>query len=330
MVRRSVAAGAGLLVLILLVVGVRGCLDSRKEAAINDYVRDVDALMNESDRFGEALFSQLAGGGGATDVEIQNALNTFAIESTRLVERADLIDTPDELAGAQRYVIDTLELRSEGIGLVADNLPNAIATGDRQEGAAEEIARAMQVFLTSDILYFRRVRPQIDAVLREEELEQQLGASTYIEDITWVDPAEIASRIEGVGGTASDEEAAAGVHGNGLGTVTLGGQTLTPDGSTGVTVSEDLTIAVQVANQGEHTETDVPVTVTIGSGGDAIEREKVLATIAAGETKTVEIPIDRQPPTGQTVPVGVEIGLVSGEDESIGNNAADFSVIFTS
>jgi hypothetical protein len=329
MVRRSIAAGAGLLVLILLVLGVRGCIDSRKEAAINDYVSDVDALMNESDRQGEAVLGQLTGAGGS-DVDIQNALNSYAIESAQLVDRARATDRPGELDGAQRYLVDTLELRSEGIGMIADNLPSAIAGGDREEGAAEQIAGAMQAFLASDQIYFRRVRPQIDAVLREEGLEQDLAESVFIDDPAWVDPAEVATRIEGVSAGGSDEEAAAGVHGNGLGNVTLGGQTLTPGGSTSVTVSEDLTFAVEVVNQGEHTETDVPVTVTIGSGGDAIEREKVLGTIAAGESQTVEIPLDEQPPTGQAVPVTVEIGLVPGEDPEVGNNSAEYSLIFTS
>lgn len=329
MVRRSVAIGVGVLAVILLVVAFKGCLDSRRQAAINDYVRDVDALMNESDRQGEALFEQLSGG-GASDVDIQNALNSFAITSTQLVDRARNLDDPDDLAAAQRYVIDTLEFRAEGIGQIADNLPNAIAGGDRQEGAATNIAGAMQVFLAGDQIFARRVVPHIDRVLEDEGLEQTLTDSVFIDDIAWLEPTEVASRIEGIGSGAASGEAEPGIHGNGLGAVALGGQALTPGGSTSVTVSEDLTFSIEVSNQGEHTETDIPVTVTIGSGRDAIEREKVLDTIAAGETKAVEIPLDQQPPTGQSVPVEVEIGIVPGEDESIGNNSAEYSIIFTS
>ena len=72
MVRRAVALGAGLLVLLLLVFGIRGCLDSRKDSAINDWVRDVDALMKESNAESEALFEQLDGGGGGTDVDVES------------------------------------------------------------------------------------------------------------------------------------------------------------------------------------------------------------------------------------------------------------------
>ena len=74
----------------------------------------------------------------------------------------------------------------------------------------------------------------------------------------------------------------------------------------------------------------MPVRATIGSGSDAVEAEAVLGEIAAGETQTVEIPIDDTPPTGQAVPIEIEIETVPGEDPAVGNNTGEFSVIFTS
>ena len=65
MARRTMAAGLGLLVLVLLVFGVRGCLGQRQERAMKDYVRDANALVQESDQQGDALFELLGGSGGA-------------------------------------------------------------------------------------------------------------------------------------------------------------------------------------------------------------------------------------------------------------------------
>ena len=56
-----------------------------------------------------------------------------------------------------------------------------------------------------------------------------------------------------------------------------------------------------MANQGENTETDVDVKVTVGGRATPIELEKPLDKIAAGETKAVTIPLAEQPPTGQNV-----------------------------
>lgn len=331
MVRRALAVGAGLLVLILFVFGVRGCLDNRKEAAINDWVRDVDALMKESNGESEALFDQLGGGGG-TDVDVENALNSFRIQSAQLVDRADGLDPPDELSEAQDELVETLRFRAEGIAQIADALPDALTDGDQSEGAARRIADAMQLFVTSDQIYVKRVLPALDDALEQEGIRQTLAESTFLTDLSWLDPAEVADRLGGIasGGGAEDEEAAPGLHGNGLGTVTLGGQTLVPGGSTSVAATGDLEFEVQVVNQGENTETDVTVTATVGSGGDASTAEGVIDTIAAGESQTVPIPLEETPPTGQSVPITIEIELVPGEDESVGNNVGEFSVIFTS
>jgi uncharacterized membrane protein len=81
-------------------------------------------------------------------------------------------------------------------------------------------------------------------------------------------------------------------------------------------------------NQGDSTETDVGVTVTVGSGGDAIKLEETIDEIAAGEAKNVSIPLSDQPPTGQNVGIKVEVKPVPGE-EVTDNNEAEFTVIFT-
>jgi hypothetical protein len=332
MVRRALAVGAGLLVLIIFVFGIRGCLDSRKDSAINDWVRDVDALMKVSNGESDALFDQLSGGGGS-DVEVENALNSFRIQSAQLVDRANDLDHPDDLNSAQSQLVETLQFRAEGIAQIADQLPSALTDGEQAEGAADEIAKAMQLFLTSDQIYVRRVLPNLDSVLKERGLKQTLTESTFLKDLSWLDPADVADRLGGIssdGGGGEDGEAAPGLHGNGLGTVTLGGQTLVPGGSTSVTATGDLAFEVQVVNQGENTETDVKVTATVGSGGDETTAEGVIETIAAGESQTVSIPLEGTPPTGQAVPITIEVELVPGEDESVGNNAGEFSVIFTS
>ena len=154
--------------------------------------------------------------------------------------------------------------------------------------------------------------------------------SRFLPEPDWVLPATVGDRIAKLGGSgASDEDAAPGLHGTGIASATIGGQALNPGGAAAnVSLADDLTMTVQVANQGENTEEDVRVEVTIGRGGDAVRAEKTLDTIAAGETKPVEIPITEQPPTGQNVPINVTIAKVPGE-EKLDNNKASYSAIFT-
>jgi uncharacterized membrane protein len=103
---------------------------------------------------------------------------------------------------------------------------------------------------------------------------------------------------------------------------------LTPGGNTTVTLTKDIAFDVQVVNQGDSTETDVGVTVTVGSGSDAEKLEETIPEIAAGEQKSASIPLTSQPPTGQNVPITVNVKPVPGE-EVTDNNKADFTVIFT-
>jgi hypothetical protein len=330
MVRRTIAIVAGLIVLILLVLGIRGCLNSRKESAMQDYVTDANALVRESNAESRSLFRVLQGPGGQDQaVNTESALNGLRVASDGLVDRARDLDVPDELSTPQRYLLQTLELRRDGLAGVANAIPQALADQERRQSTAR-VSRMMRVFSASDIIYDGRYLPNLDRVLEDEEVNTDDPVSSqFLPDTEWLDPAFVADQVAGIrSGEGGDQAAAPGLHGNGLGTVTLGGVALVPGGSATVQLAGDLAFEVQVANQGENTETDVTVRATVGEGGDAIEADAQLDTIAAGETKTVSIPLDEEPPTGENVPVQIEIEPVPGE-EMTDNNTGDFSVIFT-
>ncbi|CAN5156130.1 hypothetical protein BH20ACT20_BH20ACT20_00720 [soil metagenome] len=330
MVRRSMAAGAGLLVFILLLFGLKGCLDSRKEGAFEDYVREVSALVGESNQQSDALFALLTDSGGASEVEITNQLNAFGVQAEQLVDRARATERPDEVSTAHGYLVETLEFRRDGVRAIATELPTVLtASGDQAQGT-DRIARAMLFLSTSDVIYQTRAQARLREALEAAELSlAPLPDSTFLQDLDLLQPDVVADRIAGVGGGgAGDEEAAPGLHGTGLVSVALGGQALAPDAPASVTLGGDLSFEVEVANQGENTETDVSVNVTIGEGGDAVTIDGTLDEIAAGETKVVEVPVTDQPPTGQNVPVTVEIEAVPGEEKT-DNNVGEYSVIFT-
>jgi hypothetical protein len=330
--RRTVAGGAAVLALILLVLGVRGCLDARAERALKDYVRDVDALAQESNQQGDALFELLSGPGGQDQaVDVENSLNGFRVQSAQLVDRAESLDHPGDVEEGHGNLIETLEFRRDGLAAIADALPTALGDQDQREGT-QEVTAQMQALLASDVIYFQRFLPRLQSALRSEDLAGEVRTPSnpelaFVPDIEWLDPAFVADQVSGVR-TGEDADAAPGLHGNGLGTVSLGGQALTPDGGATITLSDELSFEVQVANQGDNTETDIPVRVTVGEGDDAIELEGTLDTIAAGETKTVEIALEEQPPTGQNVPIEVEVEPVPGE-EMTDNNVGSFTAIFT-
>jgi hypothetical protein len=331
MARRAIAGVGVLIVVILLVLGFRGCLDARKENAMEDYASSSAELMRESKLEGDQLFELLQSEGGTDQVvQIQNQLNGYRVSSSERVDRARGLDVPDEVSDAQRYLLDVLEFRRDGLAQTADAMRTALGDQDRREGT-EDVTEAMQVFLASDTIDLIRFRPQLREALEEEDLSMPAFPSdTFVPDVEWLDAAFVADRVNalrsGTGGT--DEEAAPGLHGNGIAAVTLGGTTLTPGAGATVQLTGDLAFEIQVQNQGENTETDVNVVVTVGEGDDAIELEEPIDTIAVGEIQTVTIPLSEQPPIGQNVPITVEVEPVPGE-EMTDNNVQEFTVIFT-
>ena len=329
MVRRTLAIGGAIILFILIVLLFRGCLDARKERAMEDYVRDSNELVGLSKAESRRLFDVLRSPEGQDQaVDRQNQANELRVDSATLVDRANDLDVPDELSEANGFFVESLELRRDALNVVAEELPGALAQEERRQSTAR-IAQMMQVFLASDVLLKSRFRPILSGALEKEDINAQVpsnGSLTFVENLDWLQPDFVADQIAGIRGSGGS--AAPGLHGNGLGAVSLGGVALTPGASATVHLTADTAFDVQVLNQGDSTETDVVVTVTVGQGADAIDLEETLPEIAAGEQKSVSIPLSEQPPTGQNVPITVRVKAVPGEKVT-DNNEGEFTVIFT-
>ena len=330
MLRRTIALVGGVILLILFVLLVRGCLNTRKENAIKDYGNDSAELLRESKEDGDQLFNLLEGKGGTDQATaIINTLNGYRTSSSNRVDRADALDVPGDLNGAQDDLLEVLQLRAQGLADITDALQVALGDQDRRQGS-DDVAKQMQIFLASDIVDTQLFRRKLFEVLRDQGLPApNLPKAGFVPDIQWLQPDFVADQVNALRtGTGGGGSAAPGLHGNGIAGVTLGGTALAPGGSASVQLAGDLSFQIQVQNQGENTETDVVVRVTVGDGGDADTQEETIPTIAAGELKTVTIPLSRQPPTGQNVPIKVEVKPVPGEQKT-DNNTQTSSVIFT-
>jgi hypothetical protein len=331
MVRRAVAVGVGVLALVLLILAVKGCRDSAKKQAFRDYFRDAGALMQQSNQESRALFGLLTRPGTQSAVQLASNVNGYRGEAQQLVERAKGLDHPDELNAAAQNLTLALELRRDGIAGIAEELPTALGDAG-QEDAAAKIAVYMRNFLASDVLYTERVVPGLRKPGKREGLEGELDIpkSHFLTDLGWLSAATVGDRIGRIRSGGSGGPAAPGIHGTGLGTVTVkpGGQTLAQGGAVDIKASPNLSFDVQVMNQGENDETDVPVKVTISGAGKPLVVQQRIPSIAAGQSKTVSIPLAATPPTGRPVTITVQIVGVPGE-KNLDNNKGTFAAVFT-
>jgi CARDB protein len=326
MVRRAIAAAAGLLVVILLVLGVRGCLNARKDRAFENYAADVRSLIQESDNLGNRLFETFTRPRGGDALDVQNQVNALGTDAEQLVERANGTDHPDELNGAQDWIVTALEFRRDGIARIAQRIPAALADRGRRP-AIRSIAGQMQAFLASDVIYSQRALPELRREFADRDLEERFPTSSFLPNLGWLEPDTVASRLGRLGG--AERPATPGLHGTGLQSVTAKpeGVTLSETGVNRIAASAQLAFDVTVQNQGESEETDVGVSVRVGNGRE-ISVDQTISRIDAGDTQTVSIPLGRDPPTGSVTEVTVEVAPVPGERVRE-NNEATYEVVFT-
>jgi hypothetical protein len=325
------AGGVGLIVVILLFVVIKSCRDSAREDSFRTYVRDVGALVQESEQQSNQLFQLLSRPGRRSPLELQTQVNSYQSDAAQLVDRARDTDHPGELDTAQRYFVESLEFRRDGIGRIARELPTALGDQGREE-ATGRIAVTMRSFLASDVVYNDRFLPNLIGPLDEEGLREDvtIPQSSFLPDLQWLRPTVVNERVEAIRGGGGGGPAAPGLHGTALVGVTAkpGGKALNTAGATDIQVSPRLSFDVAFSNGGEHEERDVTVRLSISGAGRPLVREQRLASIKPGEQKTVSIPLAAAPPTGRPVRIAVEIRAVPGE-KKLDNNKATYPAIFT-
>jgi hypothetical protein len=320
LLRRGLALGAGLLVLILLVLGVRGCLDARKERALSDYAGNVTQIAEETDQTSKSFFEKLSDPGEISVTDFVEQVNADRSAMDNYEARVDALDTPGDMSDAQQNLELVYELRGSAMAAIAEKTSTALGEAGAKKATAA-IAGQMAKLLASDVLYETIVRPEIDGVLADNGIDgEDVPKSTFVPDGTrWLDESAVADALGSVSGASS--AATPGVHGLGLLGTSVNGTELTPEGSTGVVVEETAEVEVEVQNQGESTENGITVSVTLN--GKTLQGE--ISSIEAGATETTTIALPSTPKGEATLEVVAE--PVPGE-EVAENNEATYTVVF--
>jgi hypothetical protein len=321
LLRRGLALGGGLLLLILIVLGVKGCLDARKDRALSDYARDVSQIVEETGQTSKAFFAKLDEPGSLSVTEFVNQVSADRSAMDGYAARIDGLGAPGDMSHAQNALELVYELRSSAMDNIAEKMSTAL--GDvGSEKAMVGISMQMQKLLSADVLYESVVRPEIDGVLAANGIEgDDVPKSTFLPEGTkWLEETAVSSALESVSGSSA--ASTGGVHGLGLIGTSINGTELTAESATAVAGEGTPEVEVQVQNQGDSTENGVSVSVTVSGGGTL---SGTISTIAAGETETALIPLTPAP-SGE-VTLDVDVDTVPGEQVSE-NNKASYTVAF--
>ena len=186
MVRRRIAAGVAVVVLIVVVLLINGCLKSEKQQSLKTYNREVSQLAQESDaQVSRPLFTALTGSATKTAIDVQVQVDQLLKESQSLLAKAKGLSVPGEMSSAQRYLLQTFDMRVEGMTKIAALLPTAL--GGQAKQTSPKIAGANEIFLASDVVYSQRVAPLIQEALTGQGIHLSTSPTRFLPNIGWLE-----------------------------------------------------------------------------------------------------------------------------------------------
>lgn len=325
MMRRRIAAGVAVVVVIAIVLIVNAIIQSQKVSALQEYNGNVNQIARESEReISKPLFAALVDAQSKPHMNVQLQIDELRSQSDRIAARARTIGVPGEMAEAQRNLLTALDLRSEGVAKIATLIRVALAGKTKQ--TSKNIAGAMEVFLASDVLWSQRVKPLVGEALSSAGVSGQTSGSRFLPNLGWLSPETVVTRITG---HAPGEEAtlSAGTHGSALGGVSVAGVTLQPEPALNhLSGGSNPTFTVNVQNTGENPETNVKVDVAVTSGGKTVKASHSINETKPGESVNVDIPISGVT-VGVAAKVSVKVEPVPGET-NIENNSGVYLASF--
>ena len=181
--RQLMLIGIGIVVLILLFLAFRGCQNARTERSFTNYVSDLSALTVETKQLSDQFFGALKGDNKESDVSLQQQIQGDRGTMQGLLDRANGLDAPDDLASAQTQIALSYLMRRDALEVIAAELPNAQGKAGVAGKADEKIQQQMEVLLASDVLY-NRARFEIEAGLNNQDIvvDEGVPSSDFLPD----------------------------------------------------------------------------------------------------------------------------------------------------
>lgn len=329
MVRRLLAAGVGIVLVIVVALVINGCVKSEKQQALKTYNREVSQIARESNvQVAQPLFVALTNSASKSALDVELQVDELLKQAQGLATRAKGLSVPGEMASAQRSLLLALDLRVEGMTKIAALVPTAL--GGQAKQASAKIAGDMEIFLASDVIYSQRVAPLIQQTLTGHGIQGLATAPTrFLPNVGWLEPASTLARITGQASASSPSSTglAAGTHGSALLGVSVGANALAPEPTLNhISGGSNPTFTAIVEDSGENAETDVKVEVTVTAAGKQYKASHVINQAQPGSKYNVEVTVVGVP-QGPAAKVEVYVEPVPGETD-LENNKSTYLAIF--
>lgn len=330
-IRRAVLAVAVVVAIVLIAVLVNSCQVSARNTALKDYNNNVASLNQQSVSTG-ATFFQLLSGGTSNPTSLQTHLNQAVGDAANQLKSAKGMNVPDEVKEAHQNFVLALQMRHDGMLNIANDVQPALQQQTSKD-AVNAIAAEMARFYASDVLYKDYSVPLIIGALRAAGITveglggQQINSGQFLPDVRWLTPSYVASQLhvtQPASSNGNNPKPAPGVHGHAMQSVTVAGTALQSGGSATIAASPPPTFTCVFTNDGQDTETNVTVKVTVQ--GTSVSGQTIVPQTIPGHQYTAQVTLDASPPKG-THSVSATIEKVPGETITT-HNTQTFQITF--
>jgi len=226
MLRRAIAAGAGLLVLVLLVLGVKGCLNARHGPSAEGLRQECRRHRPAEHQTSTSLFKQLENAGSLSVTEYTNNIASYRSELDSLLQRP-IGSRSRDMSSAQKAFQLTMQLRRNALTNIANSISTALGSEGRTQ-AINKITFQMKAMLASDVLYRQIAKPDM------ETARATTASTTCRSPRASSCPTTAAGLDQGrvvAGPVSGSASATPGIHGLGLIQTSANGQVLQDGGS---------------------------------------------------------------------------------------------------
>jgi hypothetical protein len=330
---RLAMLAAGIIVVVLvLVLLTRACSGSSATSKNQDYMTQVQSVLKKSDGAGSQLNAMLHSPQPIKKKAALAQLTAIKGVTQSALNDATQLKPTSQVQQWQQYLLQALSYRVNGLDCLINGVPAAYKA-KRAKAGGSQLVPCMQQLLASDVIYQYSYANPVSDALQKDHIGVAVPTSQFLSG-----NASSLVTAAGLGAALQHWKPGSvghGLHGLQLNTVVArfeNGKTVTLQaGSVNTVKVQNLSFLVTAQNGGNYTETNIPVTVTIGTGSSAVKKSATISTIAKGQSKTVEIggfgsgtfvTFDKP------IPVRVLVTPVPGE-HTVSNNSQTYQIIFS-
>lgn len=321
-------------VVLILVFAVRSCQASNQNSAYKSYIDQVQAIGRDSESVGGQL-STLMARTDLTEKALETRLQGLIDQQMIGINKAKDLTPPGPLRQQQEYLLEALQLRSDGLGgLLRAFRATPYKRGSAAQATASQVLSSeMRVMAASDVVWNDLFVTQTRSVLEKKGIT---GLAPHLSSIFFADP-DVATRNNmgrvwtQLHGVATGPGTSSGTHGTNIEYVKVlpSGKILRQGETSIISLSQNLAFEVRVHNGGDFLEQDVKVTFVIQQRNHPIRRVATISKIYNGTSDSVTFgsPFDLTVMVN-VVNIKVDVAPVVGETNTA-NNSYTYQVRFS-